>query len=120
MKTARRNMPVRKVSAAARPPATRTVPLLTRFFITEPTASSVFLAGDFNAWSPTMLPLNPDNNGHWFTEVHIPPGRHEYLFVVDGEWRLDPLAQRVPNAYGGENSVVEISPLTTTAHIQRP
>jgi hypothetical protein len=39
----------------------------------------------------------------------LPPGRHEYKFVVDGQWLPDPNAQaNAFNAYGTLNSVVEV------------
>jgi hypothetical protein len=38
----------------------------------------------------------------------MPAGRHEYRFVVDGQWMSDPKAARAqPNAFGSTNSVLE-------------
>ena len=50
------------------------------------------------------------SEGKWITELMLPPGRYEYLFVVDGVWLPDPAAaETVPNPYGGRNSVLTVS-----------
>ena len=42
--------------------------------------------------------------------LELPEGRHEYLFVVDGQWLPDPNAKEsVANPYGGRNSVLTVS-----------
>ncbi len=74
-----------------------------------PHAHSVTVAGDFNNWCPVHTPLRRDNDGVWRTNVSLPPGRHQYLFVVDGQWCSDPSAKEsVINLHGGRNSVVEV------------
>ncbi len=71
-------------------------------------AASVRVTGSFCDWADGYV-LKKDKKGVWKASVSLSPGRHEYRFVVDGEWRDDPRArQRVPNTYGGENAVVEI------------
>jgi len=70
----------------------------------------VYLAGTFNAWNPTANPMrhNPAN-GHYQAALRLPPGRHEYKFVVGGEWRLDPACpDSVPNDQGSLNSVITV------------
>ncbi len=48
---------------------------------------------------------NPDSREFKIT-LPIPPGRHEYKFVVNGAWYADPnSADCVPNAHGTLNSV---------------
>ena len=43
----------------------------------------------------------------WQASIELPRGKHEYRFVIDGEWIADPRAQEsVPNPFGGVNSVV--------------
>lgn len=45
----------------------------------------------------------------WTIEVDLPPGRHEYKFLVNGgEWWNDPRAPKVPNVWGTENSYVDV------------
>ena len=77
--------------------------------IDAPQASLVCLAGSFNDWHPTDFPLSRSANGRWSKELMLPPGRYEYLFVVDGQWRQDPNAgEHSPNPYGGTNCVLNI------------
>jgi hypothetical protein len=52
-------------------------------------AKEVFVAGEFNAWSPEATPL-VRRDGRWVAEVELAPGRQTYKFIVDGEWMLDP------------------------------
>ena len=49
-------------------------------------AGAVCLAGSFNAWHPSATPMVPMGGGRWAKEITLPPGVHEYLFVVDGRW----------------------------------
>lgn len=75
----------------------------------DPMASRVFLAGSFNDWNPESAALTQVTAGNWRLELSLPPGRYEYLFVVDGKWVADPLAQdSCPNPHGGINSVVQV------------
>jgi 1,4-alpha-glucan branching enzyme len=79
-----------------------------RFSVSRPSARHVYLAGDFNGWNQSILPLTSDGHGQWFADVPLPPGRHEYLFFVDGTWEPDANAESVPNPFGGVNSLVVI------------
>jgi 1,4-alpha-glucan branching enzyme len=77
-----------------------------RFEITEPDAREIFLTGSFNDWHPTAIPMLNLGGGCWVKDLALPPGRYEYLFVVDNLWRPDPAAtESVPNPYSGVNSV---------------
>lgn len=81
-----------------------------RFDLTAKPGSKVFVAGTFNNWNPTANPLkdNP-GSGHCKAAVRIPVGTHEYKFVVDGVWMVDPkCAQQAPNACGSMNSVLRV------------
>ncbi|GAA4296832.1 hypothetical protein [Nibribacter koreensis] len=64
-----------------------------------------FLAGTFNNWSPTSLPMQKTDSG-WVTQVKLLPGKHWYKFITDGNWGLDPdnLA-REDDGQGNTNSV---------------
>lgn len=79
------------------------------FELVDPDAKAVFLCGDFNDWSTIATPLQADKTGRWKTAVFLKPGRYEYRFLVDGEWRND---QRpvylVDNAFGSQNCLIEI------------
>lgn len=52
-------------------------------------AGKVFLAGDFNNWSPNTFLMEREGN-EWVFSVHLSPGKHLYKFVVDGKWIADP------------------------------
>jgi 1,4-alpha-glucan branching enzyme len=72
-------------------------------------AKSVTVVGTFNNWNPAVTPLRKARNGDWSATVSLPPGRYEYRFVVDGEWRDDTQAgEFVSNPHGGRNAVVSV------------
>lgn len=71
------------------------------------TADEVLIAGSFNGWKPYVSPMIALGRGKWAKELLLPPGRYEYLLVVDGQWMFDPNAQDYfPNPFGGVNSVL--------------
>ena len=73
-------------------------------------ARHVCLAGTFNDWNAEATPLHQNGNQAWVEHVELPPGTHEYQFVVDGRWMPDPqAAESVPNPFGGVNSVLRIA-----------
>ncbi len=77
----------------------------------------VFLAGDFNDWSPDKTPMGRVRGG-WSVGLDLSPGRYEYKFVVDGEWKFAPLGVLVDtsseccllNPFGTYNWYVDVSP----------
>lgn len=71
----------------------------------EKRPARVTVAGSFNGWNSEALPLTETSPGIFERYVPLPPGTHEYKFVVDGEWTLDP-ANPKKNA-DGSNSMVE-------------
>jgi hypothetical protein len=79
------------------------------FVLVAPSARSVALVGDFNAWDPAATPmLQTPDPGVWRLRVTLAPGLHLYGFVLDGQdWVTDPNAPLVPaDLYGSRNSVV--------------
>jgi 1,4-alpha-glucan branching enzyme len=78
--------------------------------LVKPGAKTVCVAGSFNEWKPQKTPLIAASDGRWVGHLTVEPGRHEYLFVVDGEWVPDPNAKEtVENPFGGKNSVLVVS-----------
>ena len=53
-----------------------------------------------------LVPLVQVTPGHWECEVPLAPGSHEYLFLVDGEWVLDPTAREHCRDGDGEHNCV--------------
>jgi 1,4-alpha-glucan branching enzyme len=88
--------------------ATTDTVFVVRFVFAEAAAQQVFLAGDFNGWSPTATPLErADAAGHFSVAVTLPGGLHEYAFIVDGErWTADPYAVATRDEFGNESSVI--------------
>lgn len=82
------------------------------FTLSAPEAARVMLVGDFNGWSPTATPLHTSaHHGIWSVTVPLPPGRHEYAFLVDGKhWLPDPRAPQAPaDDFGAPNSVLTVT-----------
>jgi 1,4-alpha-glucan branching enzyme len=75
-----------------------------------PDAQSVSVAGNFSDWQPDRYLLKKDKKGLWKITLTLAPGRYEYRFVVDDEWRNDPQCdERTANEFGGENCVLNVS-----------
>jgi 1,4-alpha-glucan branching enzyme len=68
--------------------------------------AEVFLAGDFSDWNPIRM---SNKEGAFQKKLRLAPGRYEYKFIVDGEWRTDPSAvEQRPNEFGSMNSVIHV------------
>lgn len=81
------------------------------FELHAPGADKVELLGTFNHWETGNIVLDgPDASGHWTATVELPEGRHEYIFLVDGErWVTDPKgATHRPDGFGRVNTVIRI------------
>ena len=80
------------------------------FQLTTDPGSEVFVAGTFNNWDPKQHRMNDNpGSGHCAITLVLPPGRHEYKFVVNGEWRADlNCAESTPNDQGSTNSVISV------------
>jgi len=80
------------------------------FVLEAPHAGAVAAAGTFNNWDASLTPMKRGKDGLWRAKEILPPGRHEYRFVVDGQWLSDPKAKEsVPNPHGGDNSVMVVT-----------
>ena len=78
-----------------------------RFEFQHSKATEVCIAGSFNDWHPSATPMVALGDGRWVKELTLPLGRHEYRFVVNGEWADDPSAKElVPNPHGGTNALL--------------
>jgi 1,4-alpha-glucan branching enzyme len=79
------------------------------FLLDMPKAVVVSVAGTFNNWDVSRNPMRKGKDGLWRCKLSAPAGRHEYRFVVDGEWISDPkAAASAPNPLGSSNSVIEV------------
>jgi 1,4-alpha-glucan branching enzyme len=65
--------------------------------------------GDFNKWNASVHPMKKDKNGVWKKVTMLIPGRHEYRFLVDGQWRSAPNNdQTCPNRFGTSNNILTV------------
>ena len=81
------------------------------FTYADPMAKAIFVAGQFNNWSPTANPLKKDDTGIWTASISVKPGKYQYKFVVDGDWRLDPTCpDSADDGTGNMNSVKTVAP----------
>ncbi len=66
----------------------------------------IYVAGDFNEWSPTANKMKEDA-GIYSTTMNLQQGKYAYKFVVDGNWITDENAvEFAGDGYGGQNSIV--------------
>jgi len=70
--------------------------------------NSVHVAGSFNNWSQTKDRLNgPDESGIYTISLELPPGEHEYKFVLNqATWQSDPGNPETTGYY--RNNVVRV------------
>ncbi len=83
-----------------------------QFVLDAPGAQSVAVAGDFNNWEDGQLLEDVDGDGVWTGQIHLTPGVHEYMFVLDGtNWVTDPRAMRyADDGFGNRNAIMTVTP----------
>ncbi len=79
------------------------------FVYCDPHADHVALAGEFNEWGRNndAIPMRRLGDTALFFHTLTVPGatRLEYKFIVDGEWKSDPLSQhKIDNGIGGQDT----------------
>jgi len=75
------------------------------FLFDHPKAEKVYLAGTFNNWKTTQLPMRQTPSG-WIVSLKLPPGKYLYKYIIDGKWYDDSNnRQREDDLNGGRNSV---------------
>jgi hypothetical protein len=74
-------------------------------------ARTVAVAGDFNDWQADAHRMRKGPDGVWRIRMALPPGRYQYVFVIDEQqWVADPRATTlVDSGYTGANSVLDVS-----------
>jgi hypothetical protein len=73
----------------------------------------VAVCGDFNSWNEEQV-LDRSDDGHHSLSLRLPPGRHEFRYLLDGTvWTNDADADDFAmNPFGGLNSVVDTAMAT--------
>ena len=80
-----------------------------QFEFFAPNAKSVGIAGSFTGWEKNPLLLKQGKNGTWSITTELPAGRHEYRFLVDGQWQNDQKpVECVANPFGSTNCIVVV------------
>ncbi|XP_027361317.1 protein PTST homolog 2, chloroplastic [Abrus precatorius] len=69
-------------------------------------ASEVLLTGSFDGWS-TKRKMEKSSTGIFSVCLQLYPGKYEIKFIVDGEWKIDPLRPVVHNN-GYDNNLLII------------
>jgi AMP-activated protein kinase-like protein len=101
-------VPITNAQLSRRMPGRVVQPVFMQFRLDAPRARKVELAGGFTGWKPT-LSMTRAEPGIWTVVVPLPPGVHDYAFIVDGErWVPDPMAPAVADGFGGLNSRVAV------------
>jgi hypothetical protein len=82
--------------------------VLVQFRLDAPHAGTVQLAGNFTNWKAAVA-MKRTGAGAWTVVLPLPPGVHNYAFVIDGEqWVADPMAPAVSDGFGGVNSQLAV------------
>jgi 1,4-alpha-glucan branching enzyme len=109
-----KKLPVQRTKNHGQSSALATMPAVSEVeFVLECIgAGQVYVCGDFNGWRPASLRMiGQPEAGLWEKRLLLPVGRHEYKFIVDGNWLHDPEArENVRNGFGSLNSVLEVQP----------
>lgn len=71
-------------------------------------ADRIYLAGDFNGWDESAVPLRQERDGAWRAMLDLPAGtRSQFRYLIDGQWSTDYHADGWANgAPGHESSIV--------------
>jgi len=77
----------------------------------DPIAQDVQIAGDFSNWEPVEdIMVKQNENKIWKGTVQLEPGKYQYKFIVDGEWKIDPCNPEVTTSdMGVSNSLLIVS-----------
>ena len=81
-----------------------------KFSIQSDPGSKVAVAGSFNDWDAEANLLKDKNGTGTYTgTLLIVSGVHEYKFVIDGTWHVDPACSEwVQNGHGTLNSLLRV------------
>lgn len=85
------------------------IPVPVTFVFENGNAKEVSVIGSFNGWEPGSheMRFSPEKN-QWVLTVMLPPGQHEYAFLINGE-RVVPDPKAVftrSDGFGSKNSVI--------------
>ena len=83
---------------------------LVKFVFKGDPKQEVYVAGTFNDWNPVQLKLKENDGGVYHATLNLSHGKHEYKFIVNGDWHADAnCPECTPNGHGTINSVVAVA-----------
>lgn len=87
----------------------------TRFEISAPEATNVYLTGTFNRWKEPGIPMAKNSQGVWRVTLNLEPYFYAYQFIVDGQKRMDPATQETMSEQGGPTGSLRVVMAEATA-----
>lgn len=99
-----------KRAKAEKPLAAKPMRHRVTFVVKAEPGQEVYLAGNFNDWSPTAKQLKEvSGTGEYRGILALEPGRYEYKFVINGVWEMDHSnPDFVSNGFNTFNSVLVV------------
>lgn len=81
----------------------------------------VFVAGDFNHWTPQETPLRfSEALGEFEAWLTLEPGDYRYRLVVDGQWIIDPANPESETGESGQlHSVLRVAAAPAAPRAER-
>ena len=73
-----------------------------------PEAKKIAVTGSFNSWERESLFMQRQGD-EWVLETDVSPGKHTYMFIVDGRWINDPSNPEKEKEGEFENSVLRVN-----------
>ncbi|MGA2265123.1 MAG: glycogen-binding domain-containing protein [Phycisphaerae bacterium] len=83
---------------------------IARFRFFRPSATRVFLSGDFNDWRTDQLLMSRSADGYWEAKLRLPDGCYQFGYVADGQWYVDYASFGVEAGPVGLRSLLRIAP----------
>jgi len=77
-----------------------------RLTFTVPDATTVAIAGEWNAWTP--IPLSHAGKDRWQVTLPLRAGLYRFSLVVDEEWTVPDGIPALPDDFGGEVGLLVI------------
>eukprot|EP00056_Hartaetosiga_gracilis_P003221 m.61058 g.61058 ORF g.61058 m.61058 type:complete len:293 (+) comp11375_c1_seq1:44-922(+) len=69
--------------------------------------TKVGVSGSFNNWTDEIS-LQLQTDGSFSVSLTVPPGKYEYKYLVDGEWKVDANAPVVTNQLNSLNNLLDV------------
>lgn len=100
----------KKVTTTKKRPPTTAGRKRAAFQVKANPGSEVYLSGSFNNWDAREKKMKDSSGkGEYAAMLYLPKGQHQYKYVINGEWHVDPECPKwVQNECGTLNSLITI------------